>query len=205
MIDLFASKSLVRLLSVLLLNAETAFYQQQLVRLTGSGLRPVQMALDKLTAAGLVSTRRDGRQIYYRVVTAHPAFADLRSLFVKTFAVADVLRVALEPLVGIESAFVHGSVAAGEQTALSDVDLFVVGSVSRRSLAAALSPVERTLGRDVNATVYDRTRLAAAVREGNHFVLDVMSKPKLWVMGDPGDLERLARTGSPVQAATESP
>lgn len=193
MTGLFASKSLVRLLSVLLLNPEESFYQQQLVRMTGSQLRPLQMALDKLTAAGLVSKRRDGRQVYYRAVTAHPAFADLRSLFMKTFAVADVLRAALTSLDGIELAFVHGSVASGEESVRSDVDLFVVGSVSRRSLAAVLASAEASLGREVNATVYTSDRLEAAFREHNHFVLDVMSKPKLWVTGDQRELERLAR------------
>jgi predicted nucleotidyltransferase len=191
MTGLFASKSLVRLLSVLLLNPDEAYYQQQLLRLTGGPLRPLQMALDKLTAAGIVSKRRDGRQVYYRAETSHPAFADLRSLFMKTFALADVLRAALDPLDGIESAFVHGSVASGEETASSDVDLFVVGTVSRRGLAAALATAEKSLGRDVNATVYDRDRLASAVRERNHFVLDVLSKPKLWVTGDLHELERL--------------
>lgn len=196
MTGLFASKSLVRLLSVLLLNPEESYYQQQLVRLTGSQLRPLQLALDKLTATGLVSKRRDGRQVYYRAEASHPAFRDLRSLFMKTFAVADVLRVALDPLDGIESAFVHGSVASGEETAGSDIDLFVVGSVSRRSLAAALAAAEESLGREVNATVYDRDRLTRAVDEHNHFVLDVMSKPRLWVTGDRDELERLAREGS---------
>ena len=191
MTGLFASKSLVRLLSVLLLNPDESFYQQQLLRMTGGPLRPLQMALDKLTTAGIASKRRDGRQVYYRAETSHPAFADLRSLFMKTFALADVLRAALDPLDGIESAFVHGSAASGEETASSDVDLFVVGTVSRRGLAAALSTAEKTLGREVNATMYDRERLASAIRERNHFVLDVLSKPKLWVMGDQHELERL--------------
>jgi predicted nucleotidyltransferase len=193
LIALFASKSLVRLLSVLLLSPDESFYQQQLVRMIGGPLRPIQLALDRLTTAGIVSKRRDGRQVYYRAETSHPAFGDLRSLFMKTFAVADVLALALAPLDGIEFAFVHGSVASGKEHVGSDIDLFVVGSVSRRSLAAALSAAEGHLGREVNATVYDHARLVQAIRDRNHFVLDVMSKAKIWVTGDQVEFERLAR------------
>lgn len=192
LIGLFASKSLVRLLSVLLMNPEKSYYQQELSRAVGGSLRPAQVALDRLTATGLVTARRDGRQVYYRADTSHPAFKDLRSLFAKTFAVADVLRVALAPLEGIESAFVHGSVASGEEHAGSDIDLFVVGDVSRRQLAVALTDAQAALGREVNATVYDRARLTKAVRDRNHFVLDLMSKPMIWVVGDRDALERLS-------------
>lgn len=192
LMGLFASKSLVRVLSVLLLNPEESYYQQQLVRAIGGPLRPIQLALARLTDAGVVSQRRDGRQVYYRAEVSHPAFADLRALFMKTFAVADVLRAALDPLDGIESAFVHGSVASGEENVGSDIDLFVVGSVSRRALASALTSAQESLGREVNATVYDRIRLATAIHERNHFVLDVLSKPMIWVVGDRGELERFA-------------
>lgn len=184
LIGLFASKSLVRLLSVLLMNPEDSYYQQQLVRAVGGPLRPVQLALDRLTTTGLVTVRRDGRQVYYRVDASHPAFKDLRSLFAKTFAVADVLRAVLASLDGIETAFVHGSVAAGEEHAGSDIDLFVVGDVSLRQLAVALADVQTTLGREVNTTLYDRARFAKAVRDRNHFVVDVMSKPMIAVVGD---------------------
>ncbi len=192
LIRLFASKSLVRLLSVMLMNPEESYYQQQLVRTVGGPLRPIQLALQRLVATGLVVARRDGRQMYYRIDPSHPAFKDLRSLFAKTFAIADVLRAALSPLDGIESAFVHGSVASGEEHVGSDIDLFVIGDISRRQLALALSEAQATLGREVNVTTYDRARLAKAVRERNHFVLDVMSKPKIPVAGDRDALERLA-------------
>ena len=193
LMSLFASKSLVRLLSVLLLNPEQAYYQQQLARMVGGPLRPVQLALGRLIAAGIVSERRDGRQVYYRVESAHPAFGDLRSLFMKTFAPGDVIAAALATMGAVEFAFVYGSVASGEEHAGSDVDLFVLGSVSRRSLAAALTAVEQQLGREVNASVYDRDRFADAVREHSSFVLDVMMKPKIWVKGEPVEFERVAR------------
>jgi predicted nucleotidyltransferase len=190
---LFSSKTLVRLLSVLLLNPDKAYYQQELVRITGGPLRPAQLALDKLTRADLVTKRTEGKQVYYQAETSHPAFGDLRSLFAKTFALADVLREALAPLGSeVDIAFVYGSHAAGEQRAGSDVDVFIVGSAGRRSLAVALGDVEAHLGREVNTVIYDRARFDAAVHDGDPFVSGVLSRPKIWVVGDESELGSMA-------------
>jgi predicted nucleotidyltransferase len=191
---IFASKSLVRLLTAFLAEPDRAFYQQELVAVTGGSLRPVQLALDRLTGAGLVTKRRQGKQVYYRADTSNPAFGDLRSLFFKTFALADVLRDRLAPLAAqIDAAFVFGSVAAGEQGPQSDVDLAVVGTAGRKELSAALGGAELQLGREINLVIYGADRLRRLVRDGDGFVLDVVAKPKIWVIGDQSDLDRLAR------------
>lgn len=194
LLALFSSRSLVRLLSVLLMNPERSYYQQELVRKIGGPLRPTQLALDKLVRAGLVDVRRDGRQVYYRVVITHPAYPDLRTFFEKTFALGDVLRSALEPLAdSVQLAFVYGSVAAGEQRASSDVDLLVVGSAGRRDIASALGETEAHLGREVNLSLYTPARLSAAIRDADPFVRDVLDGPKTWLVGGQDELERLAR------------
>jgi predicted nucleotidyltransferase len=189
--SLFSSRSLVRLLSAFLMNPERSYYQQELVRLTGCSLRPVQLALAKLEGADLIASRREGKQVYYRSVPAHPAFADLRSLFAKTFALADVLREVLAPLSGsIELAFVFGSMAAGDERAASDV--FAVGSARRRGLAVVLGEAEARLGREVNLSLYSRLRLADAVASGDPFVVQVLQAPKIWLVGDDDELESMA-------------
>jgi len=192
--SIFSSRSVVQLLTVFLTNPDDSFYQQELVRRTGGNLRPIQLALEKLVSAGLVSIRRDGRQVYYSAVESNPAFASLQTLFLRTFALADVLRAALEPLAdSIDLAFVYGSVASGEIRVQSDVDLFVVGSATRKMLALGLGDAEDTLGRELNITPYSRETLAAGIADANPFVLNVLSGPKLWLVGDELELERLAR------------
>ncbi len=191
---LFSSRPLVRLLSVFLMNPERSYYQQELVRMTDDSLRPVQLALAKLERADLITTRRDGRQVYYQARTSHPAYGDLRSLFEKTFALGDVLREALRPVAdGIRVAFVYGSIAVGEERSASDVDLMVVGPSGRQAIAQALGDVETRLGRPVNVSIYSAERLAESVAARDSFVMDVLEGPKLWLVGDSDELERLAR------------
>jgi predicted nucleotidyltransferase len=190
---LFSSGTLVRLLSVFLPNPQDTYYQQELVELTGSTLRPVQLALDKLTAAGLVDSQRRGRQVFYRVVTSHPAYQPLRALFERTFALTDVLREALEPLAAdIAVAFVYGSIAAGTDRADSDVDVLIVGVASRKAVASALGSGSEQLGREIGISLYTPDRFAEMVSRDDHFLMDVLAGPRIWLVGDERVLERLA-------------
>lgn len=189
---LFASRTLLRLLSVLLLNPERAYYQQELAVMTESSLRPLQLALAKLTKMDLVSKKLVGKHAYYQIVATHPAYPDLRSLFEKTFALADVVRDALEPLSGrIEVAFVYGSAARGEERASSDIDVFIAGEVGRKEVSRCLAGVEERLRREVNVVVFDRERIRESLSDGNPFLEEVLATPKIWLIGDECELERV--------------
>lgn len=191
--SIFSSGTLVRLLSIFLLNPDRSYYQQELVRKTRDSLRPVQLALAKLEDAGLITKRPEGKHVYYRAVPSHPVFADLRSLFEKSFALHEVVLDALEPLVGsIEYAFIFGSIASGQELAVSDVDLMIVGRVNRRQVAAALGDIESHLGREVNVTIYELARLAEAIATKDPFVAHVLASPTTWLVGDRDEFERLA-------------
>jgi predicted nucleotidyltransferase len=85
----------------------------------------------------------------------------------------------------IELAFVYGSVAKGNDTAKSDIDLMVISEkVAYADLFAALEPATSRLQRTVNPTLYSRMEIDKRIREGNAFVKRVLVQPKLWVIGD---------------------
>ena len=196
---IFASPTLVDVLCIFLTHPERDYYQRELVALSGSRLSQVQRDLRRLERAGLVSASRRGNRVYYRVASGHPAFADLQRVFVKTVAVADVLRGALEPLRGdVDVAFIYGSMAGGSELAASDVDVFVVGDAPVRSVVASLSDAEERLGREVNATVCPPADLLRRIAGREPFVSQVLRGPKLWIVGDEHVLDRLtAEAGSP--------
>ena len=164
---IFSSRTLVRALSVFLLDPQRSCYQQELLRETGGPLRPLQLALDKLVDADLITMRRDGRQVYYRANTLNPVFSDLRSLFEKSFALADVIRDALRPVTAeIRLAFVYGSIAADEQRGDSDIDVFVVGAVGRKAVSTALGEAETRLQREINVSLYEPAEVHRGVPAG---------------------------------------
>ena len=179
------SKVQQRVLGVLFGNPHRSFYANEIIALAGSGTGAVQRELTKLATAGLVTVRRQGNQKHYQANAASPIFGELRGLVLKTFGVADIVRIALSHLAPqIRAAFVYGSVAKAQDTATSDIDLMVVSdSLTYAEVFAALEQASSDLGRTINPTVYTGKEFARRVREGKAFLTRVMNQPKLWLIG----------------------
>lgn len=187
---LFGGRALVALLKVLILSPGRDFYQRELADLTGERLLLVQRALGRLVEAGLVEATRSGNRVYYRANRSHPAFDDLRGLVLKTVGIGDALREQLGKLRGkVRIAFVYGSVARGDETASSDIDLMLVGDLSGREVAAALAPVRKMLNREINPTIYSPREFRKRVNQHHPFVRAVVKEPKLFLLGDERDLK----------------
>lgn len=181
------------LLRLFMLDPEREYYQRELQRLTGAHLRQLQRDLVRLEQSGLVERRSHGNRTYYLAAATHPAFADMRGLVLKTVGLGDVVRDALQSVaVSIDVAFIYGSFAAGNAAAGSDVDLFVVGSVSRRDLAVAVNAVAAELGRELNPVIFTRPEFAERRRTGDHFVSTVLAGPRIRLIGDDTTLAALA-------------
>lgn len=188
--DALFSKVRQRVLGVLFGNPGRSFYANEVIALAGSGTGAVQRELIRLDATGLVTVTRVGKQKHYQANAAAPVFEELRGLVLKTSGLVDVLRAGLAPLVEqIIAAFVYGSVAKGQDTAKSDIDLMVVSdSLTYADLFAALEEASNRLGRKVNPTVYSPQELAKRRKQGNAFITRVLAQRKIWLIGGERDL-----------------
>jgi len=184
------------LLALLFGHPEQSYHMRAVAAIVGSGQGAVQRELLNLTNAGLITRAKRGRQIYYQANQAHPVFADLRALIVKTVGVADVLRSALLPLAErITVAFIFGSMARGTVTEASDVDVMIIGEVSFGQVVSALHPIEDELGREVNPSVYPAEEFAQRLRAGAHFLTSVVRGDMVFLIGGKDELDRLVQTG----------
>ena len=188
--DALFAKVQQRVLGVLFGNPRRSFYANEVIGLARSGTGAVQRELARLEASGLVIVTRVGKQKHYQANAGSPVFEELRTLVLKTFALADVLRAALAPVSrDIRAAFVYGSIAKGQDTAASDIDLMVVSDrLTYADLFAALEDVSPRLGRKIAPTVYSLKELSKRLKQDNAFVARVLSQPKLWLIGGESDL-----------------
>lgn len=175
-----------RVLGVLFANPSRTFYANEIIALARSGTGAVQRELVRLEASGLVTATRVGKQKHYQANARAPVFKELRALVLKTSGLAEVLRRALRPLEArIRAAFVYGSIAKGQDTASSDIDLMVVGDrLTYADLFDALESASTRLGRKVAPTIYAPQELAKRTEQDNAFVTRVLEQPKIWLIGD---------------------
>lgn len=179
-----------RLLALFFGQPDRSFYTNELSRLAGTGRGALQRELERLASCGLISAHSVGNQKHYQANPAAPIYEELRGIVRKTFGLADVLRDALgEFFDRIDVAFVFGSVAAGTDTAASDIDVLIVAEdLAYGDVFERLAEAEARLGRKVNPTLYSPGEIARKLREDNHFVTRVLSQPKIFLKGNDDDL-----------------
>ncbi|HKT63163.1 MAG TPA: nucleotidyltransferase domain-containing protein [Burkholderia sp.] len=183
-----------RVLGLLLLRPDQALHVREIARLTGTTPGTLHKELSKLAEAGILNRDRQGNQVVYRANRSCPIYEELASIMRKTSGMGDVLAEALLPCAEqIVVAFVFGSVARGQETADSDVDVMVIGSVGFATVVRMLYDAQATLGRDINPQVLSPDEFRDGVDRQDAFLRDVLGKPKIFLIGSDNDLAELAR------------
>ena len=172
---------------------DRSFHTNEIIRLTHSGTGAVQRELEKLVAVGLITTESIGNQKRYAANCASPVFTELRSIVLKTFGLADVLREALTPIASqVRIAFIYGSIAKQEDTATSDVDLMLVcDNLTYADLFKLLEETQVKLGRPIHPTFYSPTEWTRKYQANNNFLTQLVKQPKIFLIGTEDELTKL--------------
>lgn len=166
-----------------------SFHVREIARLTGTVAGTLHRELAKLADADILVKKTVGNQLRYSANPDCTIIDELTSILRKTSGIVDVLADALLPLAEkISVAFVFGSMASGKESAGSDVDILIVGNVSFSEAVETLYPVQNTLRREVNPKVFNREEWKQMHEINESFVKEVLSKPKLFIIGTEHEL-----------------
>ncbi|GAB3626811.1 DNA polymerase III subunit beta [Pandoraea terrae] len=190
--DVLFSEYRRRVLGLLLLRPEASYHVREIARMTDTPAGTLHKELSKLAATGILTREQKGNQVQYRANRSCPIYEELASIMRKTSGLADILAQALAPLgPKIDLAFVFGSMARAEETTYSDVDILVVGTVGFAELVKQLYPVQATVGRELNPKVLTSEELQDGLAHKDPFLLDILAKPKIYLIGSDNDLGKL--------------
>ena len=180
-----------RILGLLLLNPEASYHVRELARLTNTAAGTLHKELSKLTAGGILQSKKVGNQVHYSANMQCPIFNELASILRKTSGLVDVLADALSTLQNqISVAFVFGSVARGEQQTNSDIDVMLIGELSFGDAIQLLHSAQATLQREVNPVVYSLDEFKRRVESNDSFIKEILDKPKLFIIGTENELRQ---------------
>jgi len=166
-------------------------HMREIQRVVGCTIGPIQSELKKLLALQLVTARRNGNRLYYRANQDHQLYPDIRSMVLKTSGMGDYLHEVFSCLEDVEVAFIFGSIASGEDTTASDIDLMVIGTISLRALTAVLTDFRSRIGRELNPHVFTREEFIKRRTDGEHFISTIISSPRFFVKGTDNDLVKM--------------
>jgi predicted nucleotidyltransferase len=183
-------------LGLLFGHPDESFYVREIARTLGSGQGAVQRELESLEKSGILVRSTRGRQVFYQANSQSPIFEEIKSLVSKTVGGVQILNQSLAPLADkIQVAFIFGSMAQGQQHRDSDVDLFIVGDVSFGDVVEALDSAQKKLVREINPVTYPIAELQEKISRQQHFVMNVLRGPKLFLIGGERELAELVGPG----------
>lgn len=191
LIDILFGTYRKKALSLLLLHPNEDYHVRELARLTQTAPGTLHKELTRLAAAGLLLRKAQGNQVRYQANRQCSVFPELASLLRKTTGAAETLTHALVPLKP-PVALLFGSMASGQETAHSDIDLLVIADVGFADVVRATHPAQAELGREINPVVYSAREFKRRVQAQDPFAMDLLAKPKIFLMGTEDDLSQLA-------------
>jgi predicted nucleotidyltransferase len=182
-VDFLFTPTVQRVLGAVLPRPEQSFTLQELLRQAATGRGSTQLQIDRLVAAGvLIDEPRRGRQRSIRANTDYFLYSELRSIALKTFGLAEPVRDALQPFADrIEQAFIFGSVVKGTDTASSDVDVMIIGTVPQLELYEAANQLQQKLGRILKFNIYEPAEWRGLIRN-DPVVSQIVNGPTLQVL-----------------------
>ena len=193
LLDLLFGTYRQRALTQLLLHPDSSYHVRELARLTGIPPGTLHKELARLAENGLLLREKLGNQVRYRANRDCPVFAELSGLFRKTSGAVSILATALNALVPSPAlALIFGSLARGEENARSDIDLLIIGDNDFGDVVRALYPAQEQLQREINPVVYSAAEFAGRAGNDDPFIANLMTNPKLFVIGNEHDLGKLA-------------
>ena len=190
--NLFTSKARVEILKLFLFNPEESFYQRQISTLTKQPIRGVQREVEKLQKLNLIEKSIKGNRIYYKTNKNCPIFVDLKKILFKTEGIAKALREDVTQSPSIKIAFIYGSYAKGKETISSDIDLFVIGTISNKELSRLIAKPKNELKREINYTVFSENEFKRRLQKNDHFLKTILDEPKIFIKGTFNDLKAIA-------------
>jgi predicted nucleotidyltransferase len=189
--NLFSSNVRVALLTHFFSHPDERFYARELARELEEHYNAVWRELNNLEALGLLAGEENANVKYYRLNSTFPIYEELKRIILKTTGLGQVIRQDLGRLGAIEWAFVFGSVAAGDEDLLSDIDLMLVGEVDLVALSEVISRLEDKLRRAINYVVLSQPELEQRMAAGEPFLTNVLAGPKILLIGEESGLREV--------------
>jgi DNA-binding transcriptional ArsR family regulator len=150
---LITSKTRVKLLLKFFLNTEATGYLRSLAEEFGESTNSVRVELNRLTEAGLLEAKNEGRTKVYRANTKHALFVDLHSIVKKYIGIDRLVDDVLQHLGNVELAFITGDYARGIDSGV--IDFVIVGKIDESYLYSLIKKSEKLIGRKIKVTLFD--------------------------------------------------
>ncbi|WP_020579810.1 winged helix-turn-helix domain-containing protein [Actinopolymorpha alba] len=202
LLPLLRSQTQGSLLAQLYLHPGSEYSLTDLARSIGVSVKTIHHEADRLTEAGLITSRRLGNLRLVAADTSHRLTRPLTDLLIATYGPLPVMTELLAGVEGVDEAFIYGSWAArhaGEPGPVpADLDVLVIGTADLDDLDTLERQARDRLGFDVH--IHRTSREAWDGPAGDPFLSHVRDRPLIQL-----DLSRSSNTEPTPDEVNTSP
>jgi len=151
---LISSRTRIKLLTRFFFNPATRSYLRELAKEFNVSTNSVREELNQLTKTKLLTSKKSGRQIFYKANQDHPLFPELKSMVGKVMGIDQVIEGIVIRLGDLERAFLIDDYAEGKDSGI--IDLVLVGNIDQYHLNDLSRKTERYIKRKIRSLVLSR-------------------------------------------------
>lgn len=148
------SRMRVQILVRLLLNPGIRAYLRGLATEFDVSPNAVRVELNNLRKHKVLTSERDGRNVFYHANTKHPLFPELSSMVRKITGIDELVKSVVDRLGNLEAAYLIGDYARGADTGI--IDVVLVGKIDRVQLDDFVAKTEAYIDRKIRSLVLSR-------------------------------------------------
>ena len=175
---LFTSEARVRILDLFMTSPDD-LHVREVARRTGLNLNSVRRELENLETAGLLTSTRKGNLKLYTADHRSPIHEELKRIVLKTTGLGDTLRTQLVKTGTVETAFIYGSYAQGDETPRSDIDLLIIGNIDQTKATSIFEKLEKQLSREINYTILTPHEFLERKKKHDPFITEILKQKKI--------------------------
>ncbi len=181
--DIVTSRVRVKILELFLSRADEIFYIREATRLVGEEVNAVRRELLKLTDNGVLSCEERGNRQYFGANKSYLFFPELQQMVFKEISLGKKIRKFRRKLGSLE--YVVFTPAFFNRAPKSEaLDILIVGEVVVPELELLFKEEEKTLGREINFTVFDNKEFKFRKQRRDPFIMDVLYGKRIMIIGD---------------------
>jgi predicted nucleotidyltransferase len=190
---LFGSKTRVTLLTKLYSNPNHAYYTRELSKTLNIPYSMLYKEQKNLATLGIIKEEKKGKITLLTLNKQLPYYNELKSLLNKTVGLSNQLTHALSGFEGIQYALIYGSIARGEETDQSDIDLLIIGETEEEKILIATNQAEKQVGREINYILWSPDEFRERVKSKHPLIVDITAKPVIMLVGSEDEFRRTTK------------
>lgn len=172
-------------------NPDDEKYLREIAIILGEDPGNLSKEMSKLKKEGIFLSADRGKQKYFSLNKKYPLFEELKSIIFKTIGIQGSLYKIVNEVVGIIFAFIYGSFAKSEESALSDIDLCLIidiGYFNENIFLEKINDLENRISREINYIYYSEKEWYRMVKEKDSFILSILDNQKIMLKGEESEL-----------------